>query len=371
MRCPYIKKGLTVKQNGNMTPCCDYVDSTGLNIENTSINEYFQSSVIVDLENSMKSNQWPIGCTKCKKHEGNNQTSMRINALALESRLFEKYHIDLSIGDECNSDCVMCSPASSSKIQSRIKHFGTIDEISYDFTKLKTNWVNDEKIWKELESNIESISCIKFVGGEPFVIKNIWKWIEKECVQQQKHNIVLQVTTNASILPSNKIDLLNNWKELIINVSVDAIGDQFEWIRHGLKWGAVSKNVNQLIELQKSIVSVQYVASVFSITGIADLLKWTNEIDSLFSFIPLTTPQYLSLQYAPTDVLESTLVDIKKIKIKRIQNQIHVNSLKKFIQFAIDENKYDVDTIKKVTDYFNGHRIGKMDYASLKLIINE
>jgi molybdenum cofactor biosynthesis enzyme MoaA len=371
MRCPYIKKGLSIKNNGRMIPCCAYRDSTNLNIKNTSIIDYFQSSILDDLESLMESGQWPVGCIKCKQSEENNQTSMRINALAIESKLFEKYYVDLDIGDQCNSDCVMCTPDSSSKIQSRIKNHGTIDEVSYDLTKLKTNWVKDEKIWKDFETNIESIGCIKFLGGEPFIIKNIWKWLEQDSVQQKKHDIVLQITTNASILPVDKIELLNGWKDLIINVSVDATGDQFEWIRHGLDWNTVENNTIALTKLQNSTVSIQCVASIYSITGILDLLKWTNDINCLFTFIPLSYPRYLSLQYAPVNTLTTVLDKLKQIKMKKIQNQIQLNSLKKFIQHAIEENKHNPDVIKKVTDYFNSHRIGTMDYNLLTLITDE
>lgn len=371
LECPYIKKGLTIKHNGVMIPCCLYNDTHNLNIEKTTIDDFFKDSFRDELKRLMENNQWPIGCMACKLSEINGQTSMRINSLAQESKLFDKYYIDLDIGDECNSDCVMCTPMSSSKIRSRIKNHGDIKEIEYDLSKLTTNWAKEEKFWNNLADNIDRISCIKFLGGEPFMIKNIWRWIEKESVQSKKHNIILQITTNASILYDQRVDLLNGWKELIINVSADSTGKQFEWIRHGLDWNTVEYNTRKLINLKKSTVSIQYVANVYSITGVYDLLNWINELDCLFTFIPLTGPKFLSLKYAPVDVLTLVLDQISQIKMKRIQNQINLNSLKKFIKKSIAENQHNPDLLKKITDYFNNHRTSTMDPCTLRLIENE
>ena len=371
MHCPYIKKGITIKHNGDMIPCCFYQDRHDLNVKNMSVDTYFKNTILVELEKKFKNNQWPSGCIGCKTSEENGQTSMRLNAIALESRLFEKHYIDLDIGDECNADCAMCSPGSSSKIRSRIKNQGNINELEYDLTKSVTGWSKEEKFWIDLEKNIDSIGCIKFLGGEPFIIKNIWNWLEKESVQNKKHNIVLQITTNASILPSDKINLLEGWKELIINISVDATEQQFEWIRHGLNWNTVNSNTKKLIKLNRPIVSIQFVASIYSITGAYDLLKWINELECLFTFIHLKTPKFLALKYAPVDVLNSTLDQLSQIKMKKIQNQINLNSLKKFIKKSIQENEYNPVILKNLTEYFNNHRVGIMDPNTLKLTDNE
>ena len=366
MYCPYIKKGLTIRHDGRMIPCCHYNGDLGLNFKQTSIEDYFSSVKLDELESQLKNKQWPSACGLCQYAEKNSQTSMRLNAIA-QPELFENYYLDLNIGTECNSDCAMCLPLDSSKIVSRIKQHGYPEELNYKLDFSKDEWSVYNDCWNNINDNIKNASVIKLIGGEPFLNKNIWKWLDSDLVKQNKQNITLQITTNASILPQNKIELLKGWKSLIINVSADATGKQFEWIRNGLSWKDIYSNTEILNSIDNSIVSIQSVVSIYSIVGIVDLLNWINDKDYLFLMITMTKPKHLVVDHAPISVLEKILEDLSLIKMKRKQNQIQLLSLKKYLKKCIIENKNDPDLLKKITDYFNNHRNGLMDTTTLKV----
>lgn len=372
MHCPYLKNGLTIRHNGDMVPCCVFTGHTGLNVKNISIENYFKSNALKNLNNNLENNNWPAGCISCESKEKNKQLSLRLNSIPLEY-MFEKYYIDIEIGNECNSDCVMCNAESSTKIVSRIKKHGTIDEIKYNLDFLKENWrwYDEDKTWNEIENNIEQIGSIKFLGGEPFLSKKIWSWLEKDNIQKNKHNIILQITTNASFLPEQKLSLLNGWKKLIINVSIDSIEEQFEWIRQGLTWKPVEENTKQLSLLENSIISIQFVASIYSITGAVKLLQWADKNNYLSSMITLTKPEYLQLVHAPVLVLEQVLSELKETKLKIKQNKIQLLSLINLVNQAIRHNKYNQTILNKITDYFNNHRASNMDSITLTLEKNK
>jgi molybdenum cofactor biosynthesis enzyme MoaA len=363
--CPYIEKGLTIKNHGAMVPCCAFKGDLGLNIASSSIGDYFESPQVDELKDSFKNDVWPSGCTDCKLKEDSKKISLRVNAIP-QKDLFEKWYLDINVGNECNSDCVMCTPGDSSKILTRIKKHGVIDQVEYDLGFSKNSWANGDLFWNDIQKNITNISCIKFLGGEPFLIKSIWKYLDQQIVQEHKHNIILQITTNASVLTKN-ISILDGWKRLLINVSADATGEQFEWVRQGLLWPVIVENVKTLNSLQNSTVSVSVVISAYTVTGIVDMLNWINENTYLIHLINLNRPAYMALNYAPVDVLQTVLLNLDNLKMKTIQNQIQLVSLRNYLKDAILENKHNPMQLKSITNYFNNHRTHTMNPETLEV----
>jgi molybdenum cofactor biosynthesis enzyme MoaA len=364
--CPYIEKGLTIENDGMMVPCCVFNDDLNFNIRKNTIKEYFASDQYQQLNQQFEQGIWPKGCASCEIAEKNKQLSLRQNTLS-QKDLYSKQFIDLTIGNECNSDCVMCVPENSSKILSRIRKHGAPEDVEYTLDFDKNDWINDDSLWQSLEDDIQNIGCLKFLGGEPFLNKNIWKQLNRPGIQKHKADINLMVTTNASILPSEKMEELQGWKSLLINASIDASGKQFEWIRQGLDWQTVSSNVQKINSLQNSIVSVSLVVSVYSIANVHHMLEWVNRNDCLVYFNMLEKPPVMSINRAPVEILEQTLSRLKGLKMIKVQNQIQLASLKHFIKKSIAENQYDSTVLNRMTDYYNRHRTHNMNTTTLEV----
>ena len=94
--------------------------------------------------------------------------------------------------------------------------------------------------------DIQQTKKILFLGGEPFlsdVDTRILPLIKNPSV------VSLQYTTNGSIYPSQThINLWSKFQTVLINFSLDGIGDRFDYIRYPLKWNQVEKNMIRMIE---------------------------------------------------------------------------------------------------------------------------
>ena len=150
-----------------------------------------------------------------------------------DAKLGDASYLEIQIDKTCNGGCIICGPWNSSFWQSELKQFN-----------IKP--VNDpvDQILSFID--IQQTKKILFLGGEPFLSDTdtrILPLIKNPSV------VSLQYTTNGSIYPSQThINLWSKFHTVLINFSLDGIGDRFDYIRYPLKWNQVEKNMIRMIE---------------------------------------------------------------------------------------------------------------------------
>ena len=162
--------------------------------------------------------------------------------------------------------------------------------------------------------------------------------------------------------------LFEGWKNTNLVLSIDATDNQYEWVRHGLKWETIEYNLYEFKKLKNVCISVHATISFYTVTTIYDLLKWIEDNELLFTFSPIVSPSLLSVNYAPKSILEETLNNLSKIKFKKIQNNMQLRGLKNHVRYALDNNNENVELRKQITTYFNNHRNYKMDWETLRCL---
>ena len=103
------------------------------------------------------------------------------------------YH--LSLGNECNLACKMCSPWSSSRIAVAAIKDGT------HTGPARLNWTDNETAWQSVLSQICSTPNLEFVhiiGGEP-MLTNRFEQLVDQLIAAKISNIYLGFTTNGTI----------------------------------------------------------------------------------------------------------------------------------------------------------------------------
>lgn len=372
MHCKYLTNGIRINEDGTIVPCCAFIGDVGVRYSNNfNIDDYFNLQILKDLQSQFEQNKWPDSCLNCYKKELIKNPSLRQTSLIDDN---DGLILDVVIGKECNSDCVMCHSGQSSKITSRLLHHKPAfdipkeDEYWGSISNIDGNWANDFNFWEKLSTLFPRISRIKFLGGEPLLNKKLWAWLENNIVLQEKKNKQFELVTNASIVNLEKMHLFTGWKSTSISLSIDAIGNEYEWIRQGLSWSSINNNVKKFQELSDAIVSVHATVNLYNIAVIADLLKWASDNDLLITTTMVNSPSLLSIHYAPIDILNNTLTELSSISFEKMQNKIQLNSLKNAIKNAIIDNKEDKNLRKSMTDYFNNHRTHKMNWETLRCI---
>lgn len=370
MECKYIKQGIRINEDGSVVPCCDFSGNLGISYSSSfTLESYLESTNVSELHSNLANDEWPRGCKNCANNEARKHLSLRQRA---QAEAGDGLILDLVIGNECNSDCVMCHAGQSSKIDSRIRNkkpdFPVSNEDAYwvQSSPIGHNWANDPAFWEKISDSFDSINTIKFLGGEPLLNKKLWHWLDSTTVNAGKKDKILSIVTNASIVNESKMHLLEGWKQTIITISIDAIGNEYEWIRHGLDWDSVSSNIKRFQQIKDAHVSIHATVNLYNIAIIDRLLQWAEDNSLLFVLSPVLSPSLLSVQHAPIDILNESLERLANFKTTAIQNKIQMIGLRNIIKNAISNNRENPDLRRQMTSYFNSHRKHIMDWKTLR-----
>lgn len=113
-------------------------------------------------------------------------------------------YLRISVTDRCNFRCIYCVPSSPFSV---IEH---------------KKIARYEEILRITELACElGITKIRITGGEPFVRKNIFSFLEKLCAIETLNDI--SITTNGSLLTRKKIEKLTSFGIKRLNFSLDTL----------------------------------------------------------------------------------------------------------------------------------------------------
>jgi sulfatase maturation enzyme AslB (radical SAM superfamily) len=134
-----------------------------------------------------------------------------------------------------------------------------------------------------LDSIIPSLLEVNVLGGEPFIEKDQYVFLEK-LIEMEKFDVSLRVNTNLSQLSLGDkqiLTYLKKFQQVFVCVSCDGAGAQGELIRHGMKWDQFKENFRIL---QKSGIAhgIVVTVSVLNAFHIIDFIRILLKENMLF-----------------------------------------------------------------------------------------
>ena len=230
--CKIFEHGVCIGPTGAVRPCCAFLTD---GVPSMRFEDDWKARHLTWAEQSKTS--WLDNCLECKQSEDAGEHSLReyYNA-ELEYAEGTKYW-DLKINNTCNLACRMCDPTSSSQW----KQISTTTEglHRHYHRPITDKWHREAKDFLHL---MVDASHVKFTGGEPFLIPQVKQIIEGLIEMDVAPAVNLQLITNGThdICKWNKY--FQHFKRVNINISIDAIGKRFEYIRPYSSWETVSNN---------------------------------------------------------------------------------------------------------------------------------
>lgn len=310
--------GFELEPNGNVKNCIISKDIIG-NIEDLSIQEIISKNEA--LRSDMLSGKYPYNCSGCylqEKNRTNNFDSIssrlyyakNIGTKIPEGLLdnannFKLKHVDLRWSNKCNQACVYCGPSYSSKWQ---------QELGQPVTKPKDSIA---KLKDYIYENIKDLENVYLAGGEPMLMKQNREFLER--LHNENPNVMLRINTNLSHTDTGVFDLACKFKNVHWTISVEAIEEQYEYIRfHGV-WKDFLHNLNAIKALghRISFNMLYFVFNFKSIFPCIDLLQSKGFHPNSFVIGPLYEPHDLNILNLPKKTLDS----IKSILVKRIDDK--------------------------------------------------
>lgn len=353
---------LSVGASGRLRPCC--------NATNQAIweDEYTPSSVIsnkspVDVLNTKTHNELRedmlLGvksevCNRCWTMEEQGAESFRHAANSRWKNVYQKIvdsksplpmgikRIELDLGTKCNLKCRMCGPYSSSLIQKEMI-YNTDPDVKDYYGFLDTNfpadWVETKDIRELLGPHVDTLEEMYLIGGEPLIISAHTDLLEWLVATGHSKHIKIVYNTNGITIGKKFIDLWKEFRHVHLSVSIDAMDEQYEYIRFPAKWNTIENNLKQIMSIKNISVGISTTIQNLTLPTMGKFITWANDLSIDVNFIPVHSPKFLSPYVMPKKWYLKFLNEIEEASEK----VMHLN-LKHSVMSMISQLKSNIDT---------------------------
>ena len=329
---------LHTKNKDSFNPCCLFNGRMNY----STVAEYVNSEELASVKQRLLDGESIQECSTCWKQEQTGHVSKRQRDNKTYTNIFQALNRDLSkpqekfveyylrLGNHCNLRCTSCSSTLSSGWISENKKFNLP-------TKSLTLLPDNHDVWQHLMDHANTIGVIEFIGGEPFMMSidhqsSLLEWL---AVNNHAKHIRIKYNTNGTRLPTEQLKFWPAFKAIEMNVSVDCIGDRFEYIRFPAKWSAVDSTIKYYQILQKTIpqleVTVITTVSVLTIGYIQETLDYCQQNNLNIFLNMLESPAVLNL-YKVEPYIKTWIAE----RIENVNYPVVKNILKNLQQGSSD-----------------------------------
>jgi organic radical activating enzyme len=275
--------------------------------DNGEINFHNTPNKIEDRRKMLRG-EWPgNGCEHCKHIEQAGGESDRTIHLEMEGttappelendpeavevtpRILEVYW-----GNTCNQKCIYCAAHYSSQIHQEEKRFGVFEQggIRLDHGQFTVNpniERDTELLFKWFDNNLQKLHKIIVLGGEPFLQKETFRFIEM-LERSSYPDLSLVFFTNHNVEHErfkkwiDRLEVLQKsgrLDKIQIFFSCDALGDEGEYVRTGLDLKLAIKNFEHILHHTKIEQGINSALTVTAVPGMPALVKYINECSKI------------------------------------------------------------------------------------------
>ena len=313
---------------GTVRPCClaedELVDNAGdkFNLATAKFDTIQNSHSMRRLRQEFIDQKQPQTCRKCWREERAGRTSKRMHTLdRLKHMLGHEtdwtidakplMFLDLKLGNICNLKCRICGSWSSSTFAT--EELAQLDasadrKTNHHYQMLRQGaWPRENpSFWAEIDQVVDQIKYIEFTGGEPFMIAEHFNMLQGLVDRGIAGNIEIHYNTNGTQYPDNGEAIWSHFKHIEIAVSIDDVGERFEYQRSNAKWSEVTDNILRFKELRSRCTNITLqvcsTVNVFNVYYLDELAHWVYAQD--FNYVywnMMHEAYYFSISTLPTE----------------------------------------------------------------------
>ena len=283
---------LSVKTEGNFLVCCKHADTNYFNIQKHSAKEWLSSDYLREVRESFLQDKQHPNCHACWRHEKNGFTSMR-NRSHKEYQIFgidvdnpRVNALEIAFGNTCNLKCLMCKEQNSSSILHENKILGVNQFEQHDFQWNDKAIEHVKEVLQEMKPKLLNVR-----GGEPLYEKRLFKLLD-EISEQDAKKMILHISTNATIWNDKWEKMLQKFQLIRFMFSVDAINEQYEYIRYPADWNTTSNNILKINAMHNTKCLVHTVVMNLNIMHLKPLINWCNQNNLFLDVDIIQTPSF-------------------------------------------------------------------------------
>jgi MoaA/NifB/PqqE/SkfB family radical SAM enzyme len=337
-----------IDTNKGVRPCCVYDNTYIGNIKEQSLINIINTDEWKKLKQKMYENEWPDPCLPCKEREEVTGWSVRTlfsdGSFDVTGWEEEKLtYLEFNGSNICNLACLHCTPGFSSRwvidnkkakavfdtidpiIQSKIRYFDAVQVYTDDKNgrATKMHLPDPELVLNNLkELDLSNLRTINFKGGEPLLNSETLAILNHLDEKSILSNVSIILSSNGTYINQELIDVFKKCKNITFNLSLDGIGDLFNYIRYGdAKFTDIEPVVARLNELSNISVHFQVSVMNYNIFNLEDIRLWVNDMAKKYKVVYdaagfancVQQPRYLSLQTLADDTRTQLIKYFKEL----------------------------------------------------------
>lgn len=337
--------GLATREDGSVKACCRS-HPVG-NIQCQSLEEIWNNNTMKRIRQQVLNGERPKECEPCFNLEDQGVESLRqrhINGVIPEARInlypnalnalredytmpFEFPTMEIKLNNLCNLKCRMCNPTDSTSwndwsaveefydkeknfIADNVRRLNLVRKPYLDKFEDNPNW------WQGFEKLLPYFRRVEFAGGEPLMDPQHYRILDM--LKPYGHQIEIKYATNGTTLGISKgrtiHDYWPHFKSVAVNVSIDGIGNVYDYVRGNSSWDEVVQNIKEIQKIPHvtrvvGAVAVQ-VSNVLTLDKMIEL--FLDELGIVFYTNMVNYPMVLCPQVLPAE--------LKELAIKRLQD---------------------------------------------------
>ena len=283
---------------GTVRPCClaeqEIVDDAGekFNLMTADFEAIQRSRYMDRLREDLLAGQKPQTCRKCWQEERAGRTSKRMHTLDRLKHMIPDQEwttdakplrfLDLKLGNICNLKCRICGSWSSSQFAVEEIRHSAAGQADFHKIMLKQGaWPRDNPgFWTQIDLMLDQIRYIEFTGGEPFMIQEHFDMLRGIRDRGIAHQVEIHYNTNGTHYPESAEDIWQDFKTVEIAVSIDDLGERFEYQRTNAVWSEVMANLDRFRALRSRHNNIQLqvcsTVNIFNVWHLEGLAEWID-----------------------------------------------------------------------------------------------
>lgn len=321
--CAWADTGLALHNSGRCLLCCHsqtYLqDESGQEIylDTGTIEQAWNSPTRKQIQADLESGIQHPNCSACWNEESAGRASRR----TINNELFANMTVDpakpqlvdLKPGNTCNLACRTCWPEVSSKWY-RDYWETEAQQWEPDYKKYLDSWrrirtsydQDNLQLWSDLQSWLTNVEYYDIYGAEPMLLSNVFVILQQSVDSGRAAQQSLHINTNGTVWNQRYIDILKQFKSVVIDVSIDGVGDHYDYIRYGETWATVEQNLGRYQELVRDHANIRMHVCVtvcnLNVLHVVELQQYFCDRNLPVFFNMVHHPQHLNVRSLPDQI---------------------------------------------------------------------
>jgi MoaA/NifB/PqqE/SkfB family radical SAM enzyme len=323
MKCYAPWHALSIRFNGDVVPDCVYTGRHG-NLLVDSLPEILTNKGLEHTRSSIAKGILPPNCNQCTNKEKASGHSRRIFFQNILNPMLKEYDysqpvndiyfLEFNMSNVCNLKCRMCSGVNSTawikedlELAKNPKFLRPIDHIEFGYRYLSDTIV--DRLFEHPEY-FKNLQYVNIKGGEPYLEPANKKILQRLIDLNLSKNIILDISTNGTIVDLEFDELALQFKETRWHVSIEGVGRLYEYIRGGEHF--TFEQMTENVKTFKKFTKVIFAGTVmtYNVNHLDSIKLWFNNFKESNFELHLsnivTSPSYLNPCILPDDLLNGT-----------------------------------------------------------------